>query len=210
MHGRNLKPNLFSDITMLGKMFETQILAPIKRPLSRKNTSPSQKKDLFFAGTSSSTRSVPCRCLHPGFQNLLVRILIRSATRHPSGSRPMKEKVKIDGCEAERSSLSRSEATILFLCGPWSVKRTPEKHRYLVMSNGLWQNKGLQEGQPLRAHDKGRSQKRPSAWILFKGVQRRANQEKGFWTTIIKGSPLQSPVYWQNRSSWKGIWSLMM
>jgi len=29
--------------------------------------------------------------------------------------------------------------------------------------------------------------------FLFKGVQRRANQEKGFLATTIKGSPLQSP-----------------
>jgi hypothetical protein len=28
----------------------------------------------------------------------------------------------------------------------------------------------------------------------FKGVQRCANQEKGFLATTIKGSPLQSPV----------------
>jgi len=30
--------------------------------------------------------------------------------------------------------------------------------------------------------------------LLFKGVQRRANQDKGFLATSIKGSPLQSPV----------------
>ena len=95
-----------------------EILAPIKRPLSRKNTSPSQKKDLFFAGTSSSTRSVPCRCLHPGFQNLLVRILIQSATRHPSGSRPVKEKVKIDGCEAERSHYLIAKQPSFFFAAP--------------------------------------------------------------------------------------------
>ena len=120
---------------------------PLKGPCQEK-TLLHRKKDLFFAGTSSSTRSVPCRWLHPGFQNLLVRILTRSATRHPSGSRPVKEKIKIDGCEAKRSSLSRSGATILFLCGPWSEKRTPEKHRYLVMSNGFWQNIGLKKVQP--------------------------------------------------------------
>jgi len=47
----------------------------------------------------------------------------------------------------------------------------------------------------LRAHNKGRSQKRTSAWILFKGVQRRANQATGFLATNTEGSPLQSPVY---------------
>jgi len=30
--------------------------------------------------------------------------------------------------------------------------------------------------------------------FLFKGVQRCANQDKGFLATTIKGSPLQSPV----------------
>ena len=94
------------------------IVAPIKRPLSIKNSPPSQKGSFFFAGTSSSTRSVPCRCLHPGFQNLSVRILIRSATMHPSGSRSRK-KGKSGSCIAERFSLSRSEATFhIFLTTP--------------------------------------------------------------------------------------------
>ena len=54
--------------------FQVELLAPIKRPLSRENTSPSQKMIFFFAGTSSIARSVPYRCLHSGFQNLLVQI----------------------------------------------------------------------------------------------------------------------------------------
>jgi hypothetical protein len=48
----------------------------------------------------------------------------------------------------------------LILCDPWSVKRTPEKHWFLVMANRLSQDTGLQQGQPLRAHDKGRSAKK--------------------------------------------------
>ena len=92
-------------------------LHPLKGPCQLK-TPHHRKKGSFFAGTSSSTRSVPFRCLHPGFQNLSVRILIRSATMHPSGSRSRK-KGKSGSCVAERFSLSRSEATFhIFLTTP--------------------------------------------------------------------------------------------
>ena len=117
------------------------VLAPIKRPLSTENTFPSQKMMSFFAGSVSSTRSVPCRCLHPGFQNLLVRILIRFATRHPSGSRPVKEKVKIDGCEAERSHYLIAKQPSFFFAapgpesGPQKNIGTPPEADKLVMSN---------------------------------------------------------------------------
>ncbi len=119
------------------EIFELVVLAPIKRPLSRKNTSPSQKMISFFCRVSLQIGMRPFCLSAPEFSIVMVWTFRRSATRHPSGSRPSKEKIKIDGCEAERSSLSRRETTILFLCGPWSVKRTPEKHRYLVMSNGF-------------------------------------------------------------------------
>ena len=42
--------------------------------------------------------------------------------------------------------------------GPF--RRTPEKHWFLVTANGLSQDIGLHQGQPLRAHDKGRSDKK--------------------------------------------------
>jgi hypothetical protein len=35
-----------------------------------------------------------------------------------------------------------------FLYDPWSKNWTPEKHRYLAMSNGLLQNTGLKKRQP--------------------------------------------------------------
>jgi len=50
MYDRNFKPQLFADITMPAKLFEAQILAPIKRPLSRENTPPSQKRIFFLQG----------------------------------------------------------------------------------------------------------------------------------------------------------------
>jgi hypothetical protein len=43
------------------------IQASIKRPLSRKNTPPSQKSTFFFAGTQSNIGTAPFLCLHPGF-----------------------------------------------------------------------------------------------------------------------------------------------
>jgi hypothetical protein len=54
MYSKNFKLKIISDITMLGKLFVAQILAPIKRPLSRENTSPTQKMMSFFAGSVSS------------------------------------------------------------------------------------------------------------------------------------------------------------
>ncbi len=68
------------------------ILAPIKRPLSTKNTSPSQKSAFILQGHHPVTGSAPFLCLRPWFQKLSVRILNWSATRHPSGSRPIKKK----------------------------------------------------------------------------------------------------------------------
>ena len=115
------------------------ILAPIKRPLSRENTSPSQKSSSFFLqGQYPIAESAPFRSLRPWFQNFLVRILNWSATRHPSGSRSMKEKIK--PTVAQQPSF--------FLSDPWSNNWTPEKHRYLAMSNGLLQNTGLKKRQP--------------------------------------------------------------
>ena len=106
--------------------YKFRYLHPLKGPCQLK-TPHHRKKDHFFAGTSSSTRSVPCRCLHPGFQNLLVRILIRSATMHPSGSRSCK-KIKGGRCVAQRFSLSRSEATFhIFLTTP-GPKSGPQKN----------------------------------------------------------------------------------
>ncbi len=49
-------------LNLLTRSSET---APIKRPLSRKNTPPSQKSTFFFAGTSSRTGSAPFLCLRP-------------------------------------------------------------------------------------------------------------------------------------------------
>jgi len=43
-------------------------MAPIKKPLSRKNTSPSQKTVFFLQGQHPVTGSVPIRCLRPWFQ----------------------------------------------------------------------------------------------------------------------------------------------
>ena len=68
------------------------ILAPIKRPLSIKNTYPSQKSTYFCR---NKTQSQICTFWPPapGFSKVLVADANRSATRHPSGSRSMKENV---------------------------------------------------------------------------------------------------------------------
>jgi hypothetical protein len=73
-----------------------------------------------------------------------------------------------------------AEQPSFFLYDPWSSYWTPEKHRYLAMSNGLLQNTGLKNashrGLTTRAdHEKGHP-----PGFSFRGVQRCANQAKGF------------------------------
>ena len=167
---------------------------PLKGPCQEKTPLQRKKWCLFFAGTSSSTRSVLCRCLHPGFQNLLVRILIRSATRHPSGSRSFK-KNKIGGCVAERPSLSRSEATLLiFLTTPGPVSGPQKNIGTLSCPMGCDKIKGSKRANHSGLMTRADHEKGDPPGFLFKGVQRCANQDKGFLATTIKGSPLQSPA----------------
>jgi len=64
------------------------------------------------------------------------------------------------------------------------------------MANGLSQDIGLQHGQPLRAHDKGRSDKKAHPpGFKFKGVQRCANQVKGYLATNIIRITVAVPTY---------------
>jgi len=67
-----------------------RIEAPIKRPLSIKNTCPSQKYS-FFCRVSIQYARRPFCVSASCFSINLMRILSQSATRHPSGSRPVKE-----------------------------------------------------------------------------------------------------------------------
>ena len=63
------------------------------------------------------------------------------------------------------------------------------------MSNGLLQNTGLLYGPAIAGSWQRQIMKKGIRLDhCFKGVQRCANQAKGYWATWIKGSPLQSPV----------------
>jgi hypothetical protein len=77
------------------ELIQVDRMAPIKRPLSRENTSPSQKMMSFFAGSVSSLEDDPFGNLRPSFSNVIVWTFRRSATRHPSGSRPFKKRLKL-------------------------------------------------------------------------------------------------------------------
>ena len=112
------------------------ILVPIKRPLSRENTSPAQKMMSFILQGQYPDWNETLLLSAPVLSSVLVQALtdLLPGTHQDQGHL---RKDIIRSCVAKRPSLSHSEATILFLSDPWSVKRTPEKHRYLVMSNGL-------------------------------------------------------------------------
>jgi len=47
-----------------------------------------------------------------------------------------------------------------FLYDPWSKSWTPEKHRYLVMSNGLLQNTGFKKRPAIEGSQQGQITKK--------------------------------------------------
>ena len=158
---------------------ELRYLHPLKGPCQLK-TPLHRKKGSFFAGTSSSTRSVPCRCLRPGFQNLLERILIRSATMHPSGSRSRK-KGKSGSCVAERFSLSRSEATFhIFLTTPGPQSGPQKNIGTLSCPMGCDKIQGSKRASNRELMTRADLEKGRPPRFLFWELQRRANQATGF------------------------------
>jgi hypothetical protein len=135
IYGKKFKFEKLADITMPAKFFVPQILAPIKRPLSRENTSPMQKMMSFFAGSVSSSKENPFCYLLPCFQVFWCKSLtdLLPGTHQDQGHL---RKIKLT--VAKRRDLHYLLAKQpFFLYDPWSGKRTPEKYRYLVMSNGL-------------------------------------------------------------------------
>ena len=95
------------------------ILAPIKRPLSRENTSPSQKSTVFFCRDIIQKRDQPLffACARD-FKSYWCgsRIDLLPGTHQDQGHL---RKNRIGGCITKRPSLSRSEATFLiFLTTP--------------------------------------------------------------------------------------------
>ena len=118
--------------------------APIKRRLSIKNTCPSQKY-CFFAGSVSSMREDPFVYLHPVFQLIWCGSFLKSATRHPSGSRPVKEII---------NRIGFSLRPLVRLADP--RKSSVPCHVQCVKITQI----GLLVGQPRRTHDRGRSSKK--------------------------------------------------
>src|SRR5210317_283059 len=110
-------------------------MAPIKRLLSIKNTTPSQKGHTFFAGINSVQRS-SCFYLRP--------IFLKSCCAEPTNlltgtHQDQGQREKTLRLRSEEAIKPRSGTTVL-LCSPWSENRTPEKDRYLVKANGLLQD----------------------------------------------------------------------
>ena len=93
-------------------------MAPIKRPLSRENTSPSQKMMSFFCRDIFQYEISPLSLPAFGFSKFIGADSYSICCQAPIRIKAMKEKLKSDGCVAERSSLFRSGATFLFLATP--------------------------------------------------------------------------------------------
>ena len=169
-------------------------MAPIKRPLSRKNTTPSQKSTFFFAGTSSSNRISPFSLPAPAFSKVLVRILNWSATRHPSGSRSVKEIINCIGFSLRPLvRLADPRKTSV----PCHVQWVVTNHR-VTKAPAI---EGSQQGQ-----------------IMKKGIRldfclRECNGVPtklwGFQPPLSRDHRC-SPNYWDSRFSRKGTWSRMM
>ena len=116
------------------------IQAPIKRRLSIKNTSPSQKYSSFLQGQYPvCEKTLLCICVL--FFNNLMRILSQSATRHPSGSRPVKEII---------NHIGFSLRPLVRLADP-RKSSVPCHVQWLVITQI-----GLLLGQPLKDHGRGR------------------------------------------------------
>jgi len=104
-------------------------------------------------------------------------------------------KNRIGGCVAERPSLSRSEATFLvFLTTPGPESGPQKNIGTLSCPMGCDKIKGSKRANHCGLMTRADHKKGHPPGFLFKGVQRRANQDTGFLATNIKGSPLQSPV----------------
>jgi hypothetical protein len=127
-------------------------MAPIKRLLSTKNTSPSEKGIPFLQG-QNSVRHSSCFYLRPIFLKSCCAALMHllTGTHQDQGQREKTLRLL-----SEEAIKPRGETTVL-LCSPWSEIWTPEKDRYLAKANRLLQDLGLLSGQPLGAFDKGRS-----------------------------------------------------
>ena len=151
------------------------------------------KKFTFFAG-SAPVRNQPLFCaLRPLFQKFLVRILNCSATRHPSGSRSMKKKLTSTVASPTEIQDFTAAQPSFFSYHPWSVSGPQKMHRYPAMSNWMRShNFGLLAGQPLRAHDRGRSSQKA---IRLDLSLRQCNDvpitKKGYFPSLHPGSPLQ-------------------
>ena len=133
--------------------------APIKRPLSIKNTYPSQKR-INFCRNKTQSRICTFWSSTPGFSKVLVADANWSATRHPSGSMSAKE-----NANSLRPLVRETDPrkTLVPCHGQWIVTRYRAPTGPAIV--GSWQGQIRQ-----KAHPPG---------FKFKGVQRRANQDKG-------------------------------
>jgi hypothetical protein len=140
-------------------------MAPIKRPLSIKNTPLSQKTPFFCRfGIRPKDRLLPLSA--PGFSKDW------SATRHPSGSRQHRE----------------TPDSVQPLVQETDPRKTSVPcHVQWVVTKQRAPSGGLLAGQALRAHNKGRSVKSRRPEFAFRAVQRCANQAKRLLATITDG-----------------------
>ena len=119
---------------------------PLKGPCQQKILH-HRKKVRFFAGRFTSSEITPFSLPAPVISEVIGADPSLICYQAPIRIKITERRYGLSGCEAKRPWESRSEATMV-LCDPWSNNWTPEKHRYLAMSNRLLQNTGLKKRQP--------------------------------------------------------------
>jgi hypothetical protein len=92
----------------------------------------------------------------------------------------VKEKVKIDGCEAERSHYLITKQTFFFFATPGPESGPQKNIGTLSCPMGFDKIKGSKRSNHRGFMTEADHEKGHPPGLLFKGVQRRANQDTGF------------------------------
>ena len=160
-------------------------MAPIKRPLSREKTSPSQKSTIFFCRDIIQKRDKPLffACARD-FKSFRCGSLIDLL--------PGTHQVQGQWKKILNRRLRSNHPFFFMTPGP---KIGPQKNiGTLLCPMGSYKTQGLKNASHKGLTTRADHEKRHPPGFFVRGVQRCANQAMGISTTIIKGSPLQSQL----------------
>ena len=159
-------------------------MAPIKRPLSRENTSPSQKRILFLQGHHPERDSPPFNDCIRVFKSFRCGSLIDllPGTHQVQGQWKKKLNRRLQSNHP------------FFFITPGPVIGPQKNIGTLPCPRSCYKTQGSKSASHRGLTTRADHEKRHPPGFLFKGVQRCANQAMGFLTTNTSGSPLQSQL----------------